>query len=183
MSHDDAAAVARVAVEPALQPAVAGDAAAVVRLRDAAASWLLGRGIAQWQPGEARVERAAARADAGELFVVRDRGEVVAAVVIVPSDPQVWGSRPGTAGYLHTLVIDRRRAGQGLGRRVLTLAEAHIAATGATYARLDALAGNDALTAYYRTAGYTEVGRHTFAPATSWPPVLLFEKRLAGGAS
>lgn len=29
------------------------DAAAVVRLRDAAAEWLLARGIEQWHPGEA----------------------------------------------------------------------------------------------------------------------------------
>ena len=177
MTHGNGAAPA-----PALEPAVAGDAAAVVRLRDTAASWLLDRGIVQWQPGESDPARLAARADANELFVVRDRGEVIAAVVIVPADPQVWGSRPGTAGYLHTLVIDRRRAGQGLGRRVLTLAEAHIAAAGATYARLDALAGNDALTAYYRTAGYTGVGRRTFTPDLPWPPVLLFEKRLAAGA-
>ena len=166
-----------------LEPAVAADAAAVARLRDAAASWLLGRGIVQWQPGEADPARLAARADAGELFVVRDRGEVVAAVVIVPSDPQVWGSRPGAAGYVHTLVIDRRRSGQGLGRRVLALAEARIAAGGATCARLDALAGNDGLTAYYRAAGYTEVGRHAFAPDSPWPPVALFEKRLTGVAS
>jgi protein-tyrosine phosphatase len=171
VSHRDPAA-------PSLEPAGAADAAAVVRLRDAAASWLLRRGIAQWQPGEADEARVAARADAGELFVVRDRGEVVAAVVIVASDPLIWGPRPGAAGYLHTLVIDRRRAGEGLGRRVLTLAEAHIAAGGATFARLDALAGNDGLTAYYRAAGYTEVGRHTFAPDSPWPPVLLFEKRL-----
>ncbi|HEY6745848.1 MAG TPA: GNAT family N-acetyltransferase [Mycobacteriales bacterium] len=163
---------------PVLERAVIGDAAAVVRLRDAAAERLLARGIAQWQPGEAAEAGFAARADAGELFVVRDGGEVVAAVVIVPSDPLIWGPRPGDAGYLHTLVIDRRRSGQGLGRRVLTLAEDRIAAGGATVARLDALAVNDGLTAYYSAAGYTEVGRRTFAPDSPWPPVLLFEKHL-----
>jgi protein-tyrosine phosphatase len=160
----------------ALEPGTVADAAAVVRLRDAAAEWLLSRGIEQWRPGEASEAGVVARAGAGELFVVRDRDEVVAAVVIVSSDPEIWGARPGDAGYVHTLVIDRRRAGHGLGRRVLARAEAHIAGRGATYARLDCVAGNDRLTAYYGDAGYTEVGRRTFD--RSWPPVALFEKRL-----
>jgi len=170
--------ICAVAGPPALERGTVADAAAVVRLRDAAAEWLLARGIEQWHPGEAGESGLAARADAGELFVVRDRGEVVAAVVIVPSDPLVWGPRPSDAGYLHTLVIDRRWAGQGLGRRVLARAEAHIAARGATCARLDCVAGNDGLTAYYRNAGYTEVGRRTFAPDHPWPPVALFEKQI-----
>lgn len=161
-----------------LERGAATDAAAVVRLRDAAAEWLLARGIEQWRPGEASAAGVAARADAGELFVVRDRGEVVAAVVVVPSDPLIWGPRPDDAGYVHTLVIDRRRAGQGLGRRVLVLAEARIAAGGAVRARLDCGAGNDGLTAYYRAAGYAEVGRRSFAPDQPWPPVVLFEKPL-----
>lgn len=77
---------------------------------------------------------------------------------------------------MHTLVIDRRRAGQGLGRRVLALAETHIAARGKPLGRLDCI---DGLAAYYRAAGYTEAGRRTFTPDHPWPPVLLFEKQLA----
>jgi protein-tyrosine phosphatase len=180
MSYEDGV---QVGVAPALERGTAADAAAVVRLRDAAAGWLLSRGIEQWRPGEASEAGVAARADAGELFVVRDRDEVVAAVVIVSSDPEIWGPRPDDAGYVHTLVIDRRRAGQRLGRRVLARAEAHIAARGATYARLDCVAANDGLTGYYRAAGYTAVGRHSFAPDRPWPPVLLFEKPLSAGAA
>jgi protein-tyrosine phosphatase len=163
-----------------LVPGTAADAAAVVRLRDAAAGWLLARGIQQWRPGEATEPAVAARADAGELFVVRDGDRVVAAVVIVPSDLPVWGPRADTAGYLHNLVIDRRRAGEGLGRRVLGGAEAQLAARGRTRARLDCVATNARLTAYYRQAGYDQVGLRSFAPDTGWDPVALFEKALAG---
>jgi GNAT superfamily N-acetyltransferase len=156
-----------------LEAGVATDAAAVVRLRDAAAGWMLARGIEQWHPGEAHEARLAARADAGELFVVRDGREVVAAVVIASADPEIWGPRPDDAGYVHTLVIDRRRAGTGLGRRVLARAEARIAARGASFARLDCVAG---LVPYYRAAGYTEFGHRTFD--NSWTPVTLFQKEL-----
>jgi protein-tyrosine phosphatase len=161
-----------------LERAAAADAAAVVRLRDAAVEWLLARGIDQWRPGEVVETRVAARADAGELFVVRSRDQVVAAVVIVPADPVIWGPRPEDAGYVHTLVIDRRQAGLGLGRRVLDLVEVHLVARGATLARLDCVATNDRLTAYYRDAGYTEVGHHSFGPDHPWSPVALFQKPL-----
>lgn len=168
----------QIMMTPNLESGMVADAAAVVRLRDAAAEWLLSRGIEQWRPGEASEAGVAARADAGELFVVRDRGQVVAAVVIASSDAEIWGPRPDDAGYVHTLVIDRRRTGEGLGRRLLALAEAHIARRGGTYARLDCVTGNDGLTAYYRNAGFTEVGRRTFAPDRFWSPVALFEKAL-----
>jgi ribosomal protein S18 acetylase RimI-like enzyme len=161
-----------------LVPGAAADAAAVVRLRDAAAEWLLSRGIEQWRPGEATAAGVAARADAGQLFVVREGDQVVAAVVIVPSDTEVWGPRADDAGYLHTLVIDRRRAGEGLGRRVLDLAEARIAAQGGSRARLDCAAANPGLTSYYRHAGYHQVGLRSFPPETGWTPVALFEKPL-----
>jgi hypothetical protein len=74
----------------ALDRGVGVDAPAVVRLREAAAEWLLSRGIEQWRPGEA--------SEAGGL------------------------------------------------------------------------------TAYYRTAGFTKVGRRTFD--LPWPPVVLFEKQV-----
>lgn len=160
-------------MSPDLTPGTADDAAAVLRLRDAAASWLLSRGIEQWHPGEASPARLIG---SGELLVVREDGDVVAAVVIATSDLMIWGPRRDDAGYIHTLVIDRRQAGRGLGRQVLAAAEAHIAAGGARLARLDCVAG---LAAYYGAAGYTQVGHRTFADRP-WPPVTLFEKSLSG---
>ena len=58
------------------------DAVAVVRLRDAAACWLRLRGIEQWRPGDVGESAMAAKAAAGQLFVVRDAGAVVGAVVM-----------------------------------------------------------------------------------------------------
>jgi protein-tyrosine phosphatase len=162
---------------PRLSPGEAGDAPAVVRLRDAAARWQRARGISQWTPGERTAGWFADRARRGELFVVRDGPQVIAAVLLQRDDEIAWGARLPEAGYLHNLVIDRRQAGQGLGRAVIAAAEARIAAWGRHTARLDCLESNGPLRAYYRRAGYREVGRKSFEPSP-WHPVTLFEKHL-----
>ena len=158
-----------------LAPATVQDAAVVVRLRDAAAEWLLARGIEQWRPGELTEARIAMRAEAGELYVCRMDGAVAAAVVVADQDSAVWGPVAGDAGYVHTLVIDRRHAGQGLGRRVLAGVE-HLIATRHARARLDCVSTNNRLRKYYRDAGYREVGERDLG--AGWSPVTLFEKRL-----
>jgi protein-tyrosine phosphatase len=162
-------------ITPTLSPGEAGDAQAVVRLRDAAAQWQQSRGITQWTPGEVTADQFADRARAGELFVVRDGPEIIAAVLLQWDDEIAWGARPPEAGYLHGLVIDRRQAGTGLGRAVIAAAETRIAARGRHIARLDCVESNSALRAYYRRAGYREVGRKTF-PHPGRRPVTLFQK-------
>jgi ribosomal protein S18 acetylase RimI-like enzyme len=161
-------------VPDVLAAGTAEDATTVVALRDAAAQWLLSRGIEQWRPGELSVDAMATTAAAGDLFVRRKHGAVVAAVVISWSDRPIWGADDGDAGYVHTLVIDRRHAGRGLGRAVLTDAEHLIAARDRRRVRLDCVRTNDGLRAYYRAAGYREVGERSFGG--DWSPVTLFEK-------
>ncbi len=153
-----------------LAPATVDEASAVAEMRDAAARWLLAKGIQQWRPGEVGPDAFVARAEAGELFVVRVDGALAAAVVITFAGPVVWGSDPGDAGYLHGLVIDRRRAATGLGRAVLAEAEAHIWARDRGRARLDCVAANRRLQAYYEAAGYHPVGKQTFDPGRGWHP-------------
>ena len=154
------------------------DAHAVVGLRDTAAEWLLSRGIEQWRPGELAVDVLAAKAAAGQLYVRREQGAIVAAVVITWSDPAIWGVDDGAAGYVHTLVTDRRHSGRGLGLSVLADAEQLIAGQGRSRVRLDCVGTNDGLRAYYRAAGYHEVGERSFGAGSSWSPMTLFEKRL-----
>jgi ribosomal protein S18 acetylase RimI-like enzyme len=61
-------------------------------------------------------------------------------------------------------MVDRAAALPGTGRRLLLAAEQRVAAAGRTLARLDCLAGNDRLTAYYLDAGYQVVGRKEGKP-------------------
>jgi protein-tyrosine phosphatase len=160
---------------PELTLATATDVPDVVRLRDAAATWLLARGIDQWHPGEVSAGRLATRVAAGEVFVVRSGGRIAAAVVVTDADVRVWGPDDGDAGYVHTLVVDRAYAGTELGRTVLTGAESRIRAAGRVRGRLDCVSANPRLRAYYRDAGYAEVGHATFRADGD---TTLFEKRL-----
>ncbi|HYN97759.1 MAG TPA: GNAT family N-acetyltransferase, partial [Pilimelia sp.] len=173
------------------RPARAGDAAAgpadtdaVLAVLDEAAAWLAHRGIAQWparfDPGW--VTGAVGR---GETWLVRDAGEVLATFTLAWSDP-LWPAPGGdTAGYLHRLAVRRRAA--GLGSVLLRWAGAAARARGRRYLRLDCVATNEGLRAYYEAAGFAHRGdvevrgnpgqRAAAGPATV---VSRYERRLAG---
>jgi protein-tyrosine phosphatase len=161
-----------------LAAATVDEATAVAQLRDAAARWLLTNGIRQWRPGEVGGDALRARAEAGELFVARTGGTVAGAVIIGFADPVIWGPDQGEAGYLHGLVIDRRHAGTGLGRAVLAQAEDCLRARNRRLARLDCVAANRRLRAYYEAAGYRQVGERSFDPGSGWYATALLEKTL-----
>jgi ribosomal protein S18 acetylase RimI-like enzyme len=133
------------------------DADTFVEIHEEAARWLWDRGIRQWQPGafqKAWITRPIAR---GELYIARRCGEAVGTVIVQWADEYTWGLRPDDAGYIHGLRVRRSAAGQGLGRALLAWAEREIARAGPTFARLDCIAENAALCAYYERAGYTRL--------------------------
>ena len=99
-------------------------------------------------------------------------------VTITWDDIAVWGRRDDAAGYIHTLVVDRRFSGARLGRAVLGWAEQQIVSFGRTLARLDCVRANPKLRSYYEHAGYSQVGYQAF-PEISWArEVALYEKSL-----
>ena len=158
-----------------LQPAHVGDAEELHALREGAAHWLVGRGVRQWLPGEVDIQTIRRQIEAGEWFVHRRTGRVLAALRLLWSDPEFWGEQPGDAAYVHGLVIDRRSAGEGLGAAALGLAEERARAAGRTYLRLDHAADNARLARYYRELGFLERGRREF---DAWGPVTLVERRV-----
>ncbi len=162
----------------ALERAVVADAARVFELREAAARWVQRRGIEQWDPGEVSLKRLVTEVSRGEWFVVRESLQVIAAVrLLEEEDEELWGPQPVPARYLHGLMIDRARAGQGLGLAVLAWADAQTRASGREVLRLDSVVSNVGLRGYYNRAGFTEVGLRSFNnPA--WRPAVLLEKRL-----
>lgn len=163
------------------------DLALLVGLRDAAANWQISRGIDQWQPGELGEDHFRARLADGEVWIAHlgpAGGPVAGAWELWWDDPAAWGSRPGAAGYVHRLMTDRAAAPPGTGRRMLAEAERRIAAAGRALCRLDCLADNAALRAYYQAAGYEVVGEQ---PAKSGArkaayAVTLLEKPLPPAA-
>lgn len=130
----------------------------LVRLRDEAARWQVSRGIDQWKPGEMDFTHFQRRMDEGEVWLATFGGRTAGAWELWWDDQDAWGVRPPDAGYVHRLMTDRDTAPPGAGRAMLAEAERRIASAGKIYCRLDCLATNPRLRAYYESAGYTFVG-------------------------
>lgn len=166
-----------------MSPVRAGaeDAEPLLALREAAAAWLGSRGIRQWAPGGVSVEQVRLQVGAGEWYVARAAGSVVAGLRLLWSDETFWGLRPADAVYVHGLVVGRAHAGIGLGRALLTWAAAQGQEAGRGWLRLDCMEDNHALRGYYERLGFSAVGRHDSEDAGH--PVVLLQKPVAAVTS
>jgi GNAT superfamily N-acetyltransferase len=120
-----------------------------------AAAWLRSRGVEQW-PDRFATDWVMPAIEAGETWLAELDGQIVGSLVVQWDDPLFWAGYPSDAGYLHRLAV--RRHGDNLGARLLLWAEGHAVAEGKTYLRLDCVAWNDSLRAYYERAGYEYLG-------------------------
>ena len=123
-----------------------------------AAAWLRERGVEQW-PDRFPTEWVMPAIEAGETWLAEYDGQIAGTLVVQWADPLFWAGYPNDAGYLHRLAV--RRHGDGLGSRLLRWAERHAAAAGKVYLRLDCVASNESLRAYYERAAYQHVGNVT----------------------
>ncbi|MFI6607799.1 GNAT family N-acetyltransferase [Streptomyces sp. NPDC050507] len=168
-----------------VRPADDGDLAAVVRLRDDAARWMLARGVTgQWRPGELSDDHFRRVMETGEVWLAEAAGRVVGAWELWWEDEEAWGPQSSTAGYVHRLMVDHSRVPSGTGRQLLSRAERRVAESGRLLVRLDCLAGNARLKAYYLDAGYQVVGHKEGKPQPGGTPksFTLLEKPAPGRA-
>jgi ribosomal protein S18 acetylase RimI-like enzyme len=112
--------------------------------------------------GARAVSQDVKREDSGDALA----GEVVGSVILndVPAEeyaPIEW-REAGPALVIHTLVIDPRRQGGGLGRAAMACCEAFGQASGYACVRLDAFPGNPAAIALYERLGYQLRGHVRF---------------------
>ncbi|WP_328696028.1 GNAT family N-acetyltransferase [Streptomyces sp. NBC_00342] len=158
--------------QPNLRPATDGDFAAVARLRDDAARWMLGQGITgQWRPGELTEEHFRLTVKrGGEVWIAESGERMVGAWEVWWEDEAAWGPQPPVAGYVHRLMVDRETAPPGTGRLLLHAAERRIASVGREFVRLDCLADNARLNSYYLDEGYRAVGRIAGKPQPGGAP-------------
>lgn len=133
----------------------------VLRVLDEAAGWLQARGIEQWP---ARFEPSWVRGsvDDGETWLVEVGGLVSATVTLDWSD-SVWAGVQGNAAYLHRMAV--RRRSRGLGAVILAWAAGVAREHGRDALRLDCVASNERLRAYYEAAGFVFRGDVTVAGA------------------
>jgi protein-tyrosine phosphatase len=150
------------------------DVDTVLSILDEAAGWLHARGIVRQWPPKFEREEIAEQVAQGHMYLARLDRQPVGTLMLLWSDPEVWGDRPADAGYVHSLAIRRSAAGRGVGLQMLRWAEGVVAAAGRPYLRLDCWGENAALCRYYEQAGFAYLGRR--AP-TGWQ-CAMFEKQL-----
>jgi GNAT superfamily N-acetyltransferase len=126
-----------------------------------AATWLRARGIEQW-PERFDDDWVMPAIERGETWLAEIDDAVVGTLVVQWDDPVFWAGFPPDAGYLHRIAV--RHHGDGMGARLLEWAEQHTTDNGKEFLRLDCIAENDALRAYYERAGYEHVGNVTVGP-------------------
>lgn len=164
------------------------DLTTLVRLRDDAARWMIAQGITgQWRPGQLDEDHFRDIMAKGEVWLAEAGGRVAGAWELWWQDEDAWGPQPPVAGYVHRLMVDHGSAEPGAGSLLLRAAERRVAAAGRTFVRLDCLAGNTRLNAYYLDAGYRVVGHKAGKPQPVGAPksFTLLEKacaRTADGA-
>jgi GNAT superfamily N-acetyltransferase len=130
--------------------------------------WLAAKGSDQWQPKDGRndvlLERVrtnlSCSIERGECYVAL-RGDRVVGTITVDefADPEFWRPTddPGSALYLHRMIVDRSTAGAGVSDALLRLADDLAAKYGRPWLRLDAWRTNTPLHRYYQRQGFAHV--------------------------
>jgi GNAT superfamily N-acetyltransferase len=142
--------------------AAPGQVDEVLAVLDEAAAWLHGRGLEQWPArfDPSWVEGAVRR---GETWLALAGGTVSGTVTLDQCD-SVWDGLPGAAAlYVHRMAV--RRSASGLGAVILRWAAGIARQQGREALRLDCVASNGRLRAYYEAAGFVHRGDVTVAGA------------------
>lgn len=160
-----------------MERATQADAEDIFHLRTAAEDWLEEQGIQQWLKGEVSLADVRKGIQRREWWLVRGSAGPCGALRLLWSDPAVWTADDIFSAYVHGLVVDRRRAGAGLGADLMRWVEEQARSAGAAVVRLDCVEGNLDLRRYYRRQGFEEVGRRDFDGP--WFSAVLMEKWLS----
>ncbi|SEG67387.1 N-acetyltransferase [Paenibacillus sp. UNC499MF] len=140
----------------------------IERLMVDTAKWLRSKGSTQWSgllSGSDDHDMAGAL-ERGEVVVFKGTEGTLLACVILQQEPAEWDrnlwrldpGETGTAVYLHRLVVERGQAGRSLGRTVMDWIGREMSFPGKDRIRLDCIAGNETLNAFYKNCGYTYIG-------------------------
>jgi len=97
---------------------------------------------------------------------------------VADADGSIVGYVQVDAARLANIWIAPAAQGQGLGKRLLDLAETVIQRRGHKQARLEVFVGNDRAQAFYESRGWAEVGRDTYELAGHPVPGIVMVKDL-----
>jgi len=147
--RDNVPAMVKVEIRRATQD----DLAIVLRVLDDAAAWLSSRGIHQW-PVAFEPHWISPDIEAGETWLALKDDSPVATLTLGWSDP-LWPD-DGRAGYVHRLA--RKRDTPGLGDALLDWVAEQVEIRGRDFIRLDCVATNQVLRAYYEDRAFKHRG-------------------------
>lgn len=151
------------------------DLATVLGLFENARAWMISRGTNSWRPvahwGDLIAQKIARRI----VYLAWLDGEVVGAIALDWATEELWNTASNNAGYLAHFATSRTLAGSGIGAQMLRWAENEARHAGKDYLRLNCWAENQALCAYYESAGFE---RRSTVSLDGFP-VALYEKRIS----
>jgi protein-tyrosine phosphatase len=150
--------VATAAGELTVRPAQLSDLDAVTALYEESAAWIRAQGFEPGEPPRPLREIVTPRIDAGSVYIAMLNSAILATITLLWEDVATWGVRPDDAIYVHGFSVKRAYAGQEIGRRLLQWVEAMAARAGRPCVRLDCMASNPRLRAYYERAGFQYCG-------------------------
>ena len=139
------------------------DLAVMTEILEEAAIWIASLDIDQWRPGDflgtSSQVRMTQNISEGEAYLVLYDEQVIGTITVQEGsaiDEELWGHETlQNALYVHRLAIRRAFAGKSIGYTLLHWAEQLAANAGKTFLRLDCMADNAALCAYYERDGFT----------------------------
>ena len=160
------------------------DLARYLDLLEGVADWLETRRIRQWPRGTFRrsadfYAQSIAQEEVQLAFVA---DQLVGTLRVLLREPIVWPEIvEADAIYVYNLAVKRAWAESGVGGRMLDWACIRAASLGRRYVRLDCLADNEFLRAYYMRAGFEERGaiEARFPPPVGALRLRRYEKQVS----
>jgi GNAT superfamily N-acetyltransferase len=126
-----------------------------------AALWLREKGIDYWQnwilPPSNFINWIRRGFDNNEFYLVEDDNDIIGCFRLQWQDPNFWGEQKDNAGYIHSLTISRRLAGQDIGRDVLSMIESYCRQNNKEFLRLDCGVDVTGLKKYYEQNDFRPV--------------------------
>lgn len=141
-----------------IRTAVPEDVDALEAIDKSASAWLASRGIDAGLLPKPLRDILADRVGAGTMSVALLDGRPAGMMTLLWQPEALWADLPGDAVYVHGLMVHRDFAGKEIGRRLLEWAERRAYTAGKQLVRLDCMAENPELRAYYERAGYAHRG-------------------------